>query len=153
MLVITPRRIFFNLYPSGTNEARGLEIIFPRIKNTISETPFQSPVLGRCQQIYILIILSKLDRNIEKYEELKHNMRRVCKAFSANASLKSVRVKDMTGIPYEMIKETSLPIGFQLSPLRTIRGLEGVSIISPETPKAMVDLTALVMLGPRHPPE
>lgn len=142
-----------NFCSPGPHRARVRRIISPKIKNTILENPFQSTVLGRCQQISIDIGLGPLNHNIEKYEELRRTMRWVCNALSANASLKSVRVDDTTRVLYEVIKETSLPIGFLLSPLRTIRGLEEVSIISPKTPTAMVDLTALVMLGPRHPPE
>ena len=139
-----------NFNPPGIFRARFRRVISPKIKKAIIENPFQSTVLGRCQHISIDIFPG---HEFEKYEELRHTMRWICNALSANASLKSVQVEDKTRVYYQLTNETSLPIGFQLSPLRTIRGLEEVSIISPETPKALVDLTTLVMLGPRHPPE
>ena len=124
-----------------------------RTKERIIDSAVQPTVLGRCQQIFIRIHLHRKDRNIEGYEELRRAVWWVCNALSANTSLKSVRVEDTTRIPSELVEETSLPIGFVLSPLRTIRGLEEVSIASLGVPKTMLDFTKLVMLGPREPPE
>lgn len=64
-----------------------------------------------------------------------------------------MRVLNASGPLYEVIKETSLPVGFVLSPFRTIRGLKKVSILSPETPRTMANFTRLVMLGLRELPE